>query len=107
MVYSNRFDVSLQEKELVEWIRKKMQNGDIVPSLIFRDAMLEKKKEEDVMKADNPVLLKQRISSLQKTIRAFTDFIEKNNLNESWCYFFENYQEEKIVEVVNDSTNLS
>lgn len=83
---SYRFDVSLPkgEKKLAEWIRERMDNNDIIPSLVFRDAMIEKKKEWDSINSENTHIYKKRITELQKTIRKVTEFIEENGLSEEW-----------------------
>ena len=88
-----RFDISipLGEKELNNWIRKRMENNEITPSLVFRDAMLEKKAEFDAIHTENPKLLHKKIDDLKQTVGLQSAFIgAKKERKEDWFNFFEN-----------------
>lgn len=77
-----RFNISLPltDKILFEWIRERMQNNDFSPSLIFRDAMLEKKKQWDSQNLHDTISLLKRIETLKEAIGKQTHFIEKKGL---------------------------
>lgn len=106
---AERFDISIPsgEKKLSEWIRNQMRNNEISPSLVFRDAMVQKKAEWDAIHTENPKLLHKKIDDLMKTIGLQSSFIgaDKERQKE-WFNFFENNGESKkkqknrITEVV-------
>jgi len=93
---AERFDVSMSsgEKKLINWIRNQMQNNEISPSLVFRDAMLKKKAEWDEKNSENPKILHKRIDTLRKTLennsQRFFDFIDSKKLTKEWTDFYNN-----------------
>ena len=92
MKMAERFDVSMPsgEKKLINWIRNQMQNNEISPSLVFRDAMIKKKAEWDAMHSENPVNLHKRIDDLKQTVGMQSAFIgAKKERQEAWFNFFE------------------
>lgn len=104
------FHVSIQnkEKDLSKWIQEMIDQNKISPSLVFRDAMIEKKKEFDAFNSGNPESLKKHIESLRETITKQSEAFEI--LPEEWkkktLDFMINYEKkqksqvqvEKIVE---------
>ena len=95
---ADRFNISLPEGEskLSKWIRNQMNNNEISPSLIFRDAMVQKKAEWDATSLENPLELKKNIERLQNTIsknnQCFENFLKQKNIPEkSWIEYWENW----------------
>jgi hypothetical protein len=85
------FSVSIEnsEKELIEWVTKQQQDGNISLSAVLRDALVQKKKEWDISNSDSPLVLHKRIELLKQTIGHFNKFIEKGNLLPQWFDFME------------------
>ena len=72
------FSVSLQngDLELIKWITERQAEGTLPsPSLIFRDAMMEKKREWDIMNSENPLALHKRIEDMSHVITKQSNFI--------------------------------
>ena len=100
----NVFQVSLQEKELYEWIRERMRNREIIPSMIFRDAMTEKKKEwESAKNIESSNVLRHQVETMRETISIFTDFISSKNLNDEWVKFRMNFSADKPKKIIDGS----
>ena len=72
------YTVSLCEKELISWLESRRADNSISPSLIFRDAMKEKKREWDMLQSENPKILHERIKELKKHIGEFSEFLQAN-----------------------------
>ena len=95
------FHISLQEtdKKLHDWIKQMQQNNELSPSLIFRDAMFEKKREWDINHTENPAILHKRIDDMRKTLehvsQKVNDFVDAKNLTDEWFDFFNDVEEKK------------
>ena len=72
------YTVSLSEKELISWLEDRRVDNSISPSLVFRDAMKEKKQEWDMIHSENPKTLHLRINGLKKQVSRFSEFMEEN-----------------------------
>ena len=97
------FHVSLQntEKELINWITERQKNNEISPSLVFRDAMIQKKKDWEIEHSENPRALHERFNQLKEVIGNIQDFITENKLNEELLKWREkNPVENKVIEIV-------
>ena len=86
---ADRFNISLPEgeKNLANWIREQMKDNEFSPSLVFRDAMLERKKNWDISHSESPLILHKRIDTLRETIKNQSNFIESKGLTEEWLKF--------------------
>jgi len=93
------FHVSLQntDKELVEWIRERQRNNELSLSLVFRDAMKDKKKEWEIVHSANTAELQKTIERLRHTLeennQKFNDFVDERDLSDDWIAFFTSYKE--------------
>jgi len=77
------FSVSLQDKdlELIKWIDEMQLGGTLPsPSLVFRDAMMEKKKQWDIDNSESPRVLWEKIKNWQKRVYSQREFLEKKGL---------------------------
>ena len=86
------YSVSLQdsEKALIDWIKKMRDKNEISCSNVFREAMLQKKKEWEMINLEDTLILHQQIDSLRQTIRTTTHFFEENpEIQEKWFNFQE------------------
>lgn len=72
------YTVSLCEKKLIEWVDEQKGKGKLSPSLVFRDAMTEKKREWEITNSENPVTLHKQINILKKQIGRFSEFLQQN-----------------------------
>jgi len=85
-----RFDVSIPngEKQLADWIRERMNNNEITPSIVFFEAMKEKKREWEATQPDCLEGLKSQIEIAKKEIHRGNKLIE----------FSQNFLLEKLTE---------
>lgn len=101
------FHVSVpeSEKDLLQWISEREQDRTFSATIIFQDAVKERKKEWDTMHTENPKLLKDRIESLKGTLTNLTsglnEFHDSKNLGDDWVKFFSNFEpkKEKKIEI--------
>jgi len=85
------FSVSISDRELLDWIHKMKKEG-ICPSfsLVLRDGLLKKKKQWEIEHSENnPQILLERIEDLKKMVGNFTEFLDKNKLNQAWFDYYE------------------
>lgn len=75
------------EKDLIKWIEKMQVEGELSPSIVFRDAMIQKKDDWEMSQFDNPKILKKKIVNFQKTITQLTDYIESIGKYKEWQDF--------------------
>ena len=77
------------EKELWVWMQEKISKKELSPSLIFRDALLERKRQEDALSTKNPVVLNDRINNLKQILGRMNGFIDSKKIREEWLKFNE------------------
>ena len=75
------------EKELWEWLESKQFKKELSPSLVFRDALKELKRQDEIKSSTDSVILSRRLEESKKLIAEFQEFIEKKGLNEDWFNF--------------------
>ena len=102
-----RFDISLpdSEKNLHEWARELMKDKKLSASDIFRDALLEKKKEWDVLQSVSPEQLINKVKSLEKKVVSISEvrdkainFIENAKLGNDWIAYLTAEKEKHVIE---------
>jgi len=87
----NIFSVSINDVELLDWVKKMKEIGKAPSfSLVLRDGLLEKKKQWELMNSENnPEQLKKRLEESKKIVGKFSQFIEQNKLTEQWFEYSE------------------
>ncbi len=85
------FHVSIPdtEKDLLKWIEDREKDREFSPTIIFQDAIKERKREWDIAHSENPAHLHQRIDMLKITLGQFNQFIQEKKLQEIWFEFKE------------------
>ena len=84
MANSNLVSLPSSEKDLIKWFQEKQRSGDLSPSLVWRDALTELKRQDDIKNSINAPELQKRLEEAKKVIGSFHDFLEKKGLNEDW-----------------------
>ena len=89
------FNVSIPEceKDLIKWLEEKVAKNELSPSLILRDALVERKRQDDTLHSKNPAILHERINNLKKVIGLQTLFIQERKLMEDFIRFTEKESE--------------
>lgn len=83
--------VSIQEgdRELLKWMEEMKTAGTLPsPSLTFRDAMMQKKHEWEIIHSESPKILHERIDSLKFQIARFSRFLDQNKDSQNKFFSF-------------------
>ena len=83
MTITKKYDVhiTLHERKLVDWIQEKVKDNSFSPTLIFRDAVVELKKNEEIETSPDYVKnLCLNIDKMREKIKEFSEYLEKKNL---------------------------
>ena len=115
MAYMFHISIPLTEKKLHEWIQEMISKKEISPSLVFRDAMLEKRREWEIIharKIQDPVVLMKQIDLLKLTIGKFSSFMaEEKQVSEKYYAWLDKQEEERkkeieVEKIEKDKSNL-
>ena len=85
------FHVSIQEgdKELLKWFEEMKNTGNLPsPSLVFRDAMMQKKHEWEIMHSESPKILHERIDGLKSQISRFSKWLDQDKNSQNKFFDF-------------------
>jgi len=87
----NIFSVSINDEELLDWVKKMKEIGQAPSfSLVLRDGLLVKKKQWELQNGENnPEQLRQRLEESKKVVGKFSEFIEQHKLTEQWFEYSE------------------
>ncbi len=93
---ANSWTVSIPntEKELHNWIKERIVERELSPSLVFRDAMMQKKHEWEIMNSESPKILHERVDSLKSQISRFSKFLDQDK--DSQNKFFDFMEKEDL-----------
>jgi phosphopantetheine adenylyltransferase len=87
MLTKNRYEAHIQisEKPLVDWIKKKMEEEGLSPTLVFRDA-IKKLKENDETEINPKYIerLQSNIEALRIRLEEVSSFVEKEGLSDKF-----------------------
>ena len=89
------FTVSIpeSEKELARWIAEKQSKKELSPSVVFRDAIRDLKKQDDILNSENPIELHRKIEIWQKLHESKLTFLEEKGLMND----FQKFEEQQKV----------
>ncbi len=106
MTIKSEYHVLLNEKELAEWFENKREKRELVPSLVFRDAVRELKQQEERRNSEDPVALSETIKSQKALIINILQFVDNEKLNEKLSKWRDkNPVEIKMSEIVSEGGN--
>lgn len=72
--------IKIREPELVKFINNKVAKGEFSPSLIFRDAVKELKKQDDEIQNEKVEYLKERLEAWQEVADKQRDYLISKGL---------------------------
>ena len=87
MTIKTKYDshIIVSEKPLDDWIQKRVLEGNFSPTMIFRDAVKElKRQSEEVVSEAYIKRLESNIQSLQHNIQNITEFLTGKDLIEEF-----------------------
>ena len=114
---SNLWSVSLSKKDqnLADWVNDRIKNNELSPSDVFKEAMLEKKKDWDILQSVSPEQMQARINFLEKETKKDLELLKERNefissidlSSKFWDFIEKKREEEKRVKVLGQNGHIT